>query len=200
MGTLNEPKIEAVQRALAAYAPHVRVEGAEVDSGVPEQPVGFEEISEGARNRAYAAYRSGACELAVGIEDGLVTLGEVDSAPFNVGCAVVTDGGRESVGLSSGFLYPPQCAQPALSDREPIGELFDRLWEKRGAAREALPSARSIGNVGKLTLGVLTRAEYAQHAVICALVRFLHPDLYFEAEGAQASEAPLPREPVKDQG
>jgi non-canonical (house-cleaning) NTP pyrophosphatase len=35
-----------------------------------------------------------------------------------------------------------------------------------------------MGNVGRLTLGVLPRAEYARHAVLCALVAFLHPDLY----------------------
>ena len=40
---------------------------------------------------------------------------------------------------------------------------------------EGLPG---VGNVGKLTLGVLTRSEYARHAVLCALIAFLHPDLY----------------------
>jgi len=35
-----------------------------------------------------------------------------------------------------------------------------------------------MGNVGKLTAGVLPRSEYARHAVLCALVAFLNPDLY----------------------
>jgi non-canonical (house-cleaning) NTP pyrophosphatase len=34
------------------------------------------------------------------------------------------------------------------------------------------------GNVGRLTRGVLTRAEYGRHAVLCALIRFIHPALY----------------------
>ena len=105
---------------------------------------------------------------------------EVPGAVLNVGCAVVTDGRRESLGLSSAFSYPPECLGPALDDRAPIGEVFDRLWSRyAGDEAERLPSAETSGNVGKLTLGVLQRSDYARHAVLCALVRFLHPSLYF---------------------
>ena len=70
-----------------------------VESGVPEQPIGWTEIVSGARNRARAAFDSGPCGLAVGIEDGLARLveGPVDEVRpadgfFNVGCAWITDG------------------------------------------------------------------------------------------------------------
>jgi len=184
VGSTNPPKIEAVRRAVSAYAPNVSVEGCEVASGVPDQPVGFGEIARGARERARAAFSSGACELAVGYEDGLV---ELDLAcddgieRLNVGCAAVTDGVRMAIGLSSGFAYPSELAERAVRERAPIGDLFDALWQRThpesedGARR---PSAREGGNIGKLSLGVLTRSDYAQHAVACALVRFLHPELY----------------------
>jgi len=200
VGSRNEPKLEAVRSALAAYASDPAVVGVEVESGVPEQPVGFPEIVAGARNRARGAFRSGACDLAVGIEDGLVEidLGGAEREVLNVGCAVVVDGVRESLGLSSGFAYPPDCVRPALRDREPIGDVFDRVfraWSGEGAGAEspaksggaagelhaqpgAVPSGRGIGNIGKLSLGVLPRSDYARHAVLCALVRFLHPGLY----------------------
>jgi non-canonical (house-cleaning) NTP pyrophosphatase len=42
-----------------------------------------------------------------------------------------------------------------------------------------------MGNVGKLTAGVLTRSEYARHAVLCALVAFVNPDLYPGRETGQ---------------
>jgi non-canonical (house-cleaning) NTP pyrophosphatase len=42
-----------------------------------------------------------------------------------------------------------------------------------------------LGNVGKLTLGVLPRSEYTRHAVLCALVALLHGDLY-NGTGARA--------------
>jgi inosine/xanthosine triphosphatase len=182
VGSRNEPKLAAVRDALLAYAPGVRVAGVAVASGVPEQPIGLDEIIRGARNRAVQAGTSDACDLAVGIEDGLIELPNGESAPgtahVNLGCAAITDGQRVSLGFSSGFAYPPACSRRAADERAPIGALFDHLWQGRRGESSALPSARGIGNVGRLTLGVLPRAEYARHAVLCALVAFLHPDLY----------------------
>ena len=109
-----------------------------------------------------------------------------------VGAAVVTDGNREGLGFSSLFAYPPACVVPALESREPIGEVFDALW--RTHSREETspgPSGRSMGNIGMLTLGVLPRSEYGRHAVVCALIRLLHPEIYppprFSGESPTAS-------------
>jgi len=184
VGSTNGPKIDAVRAALAAYGEGVEVSGLEVPSGVPDQPLGFDEIVEGARNRALAAHRAAPCDLAVGIEDGLVEIAGVPGGPLNVGCAALTDGVRVSIGLSSGFAYPPAVSRTAADRRAPIGHLFDEFWEARRGARAEVPSAMTLGNVGRLTLGVLTRAEYARHAVLCALLPFLHPDLY-PAEGVR---------------
>lgn len=183
VGSTNGPKVEAVRRALAPYAPEARVEAVAVASGVPEQPVGWEEIVRGARNRAAAARAAGACELGVGIEDGLVRLGP-GLPVLNVGCAAVSDGEQEGLGFSAGFEYPPACWEPALGERLPIGPLFDRLWKERRGEAGSVASGLTVGNVGKLTLGALPRAEYARHAVACALVRLLHPDLYASAGDA----------------
>ena len=186
VGSKNAPKIQAVRDALGAFVPDLEVEGVEVETGVPEQPVGFDEIVRGAKNRAQAALARGGCDLAAGIEDGLVTLSGVSdlrglgSATLNLGCAWLTDGQRESFGLSSGFGYPNACAEVALRERQPIGGLFDELWRARdGDAQKSGATGRGLGNIGKLTFGVLTRTEYARHAVMCAFVRYLHPDLYF---------------------
>jgi inosine/xanthosine triphosphatase len=182
VGSTNGPKIAAVQAALAAYRSGLEVRGVQVASGVPDQPVGFHEIVGGARNRALAALKSEECDLAVGIEDGLVEIPGAPLGPLNVGCAALTDGSRLSIGLSSGFAYPPEISSTAATRREEIGGLFDELWEARRGERGALPSSITLGNVGRLSLGVLPRAEYARHAVLCALLPFLHPDLY-PAEG-----------------
>ncbi|MGH0036157.1 MAG: DUF84 family protein [Myxococcota bacterium] len=184
VGTRNAPKLRAVQEAVGAYAPAVEVLGADVSSGVPEQPVGLGEIARGALNRARAAFATGPCDAAVGLEDGLVELpGLEERGALNLGCAVVWDGERDALGLSSGFAYPPECLAPALAERRPIGDVFDATWRRRrpGDAGGSAPSAVSIGNIGKLTGGVLTRGEYARHAVLCALVQFLQPDLYSTA-------------------
>jgi inosine/xanthosine triphosphatase len=188
VGSQNEPKIAAVRSALLAYAPGVEVAGVEVASGVPEQPVGFEEVVRGAKNRALAARASGDCDLGVGIEDGLVEFpigpADVPGEHVNIGCAAVSDGRRICLGFSSAFAYPPGVTEPAVRDRVPIGDLFDALWRERRHESDAQPSGRTSGNVGKLTAGVLPRSEYARHAVLCALVAFVNPDLYPNAGGA----------------
>lgn len=182
VGSVNEPKLAAVRSAIGAYAPGARVEGVAVASGVPEQPIGFEEIIFGARNRATAAMSGSPCDLAVGIEDGLIPIPTGDSASeaayLNIGCVAITDGERTSIGFSSAFGYPLECSIPAVRDREPIGPVFDRLWEAHRGESAAKPSALSTGNIGRLSNGALPRAEYARHGVLCALVAFVQPDLY----------------------
>ena len=183
VGSTNEPKLDAVRNAFSPYAPGVEVAGVDVPSGVPEQPVGWEEIVRGARNRARLARASEPCDLGVGLEDGLVALpdGEGELRHLNVGCAAIAHGERVWLGFSSGFAYPPGCTEPAVRDRAPIGSLFERFWEqRRGEA-----AARTLGNIGKLTLGVLPRSEYIRHAVLCALVALIHGDLY-NGTGARA--------------
>lgn len=177
VGSTNPPKLAGVRAALTAFSRDVTIEGIEVESGVPDQPLGFEEIVEGARNRAERAQRGGECDLGVGYEDGLVAIPGPVGSWFNIGCAAVSDGVRISLGLSSGFSYPPACSQRAVTERRPIGVLFDCLWRQHGGISPA-PAQLSIGNVGKLTRGALTRAEYTRHAVVCALTPFIHPDLY----------------------
>ncbi len=104
-------------------------------------------------------------------------------AHLNIGCVAITDGERASIGFSSGFGYPPECSLRAVREREPIGAAFDRLWEARRGESAAKPSALSTGNIGRLSDGVLPRAEYSRHGVLCALVAFVQPDLYGPSGG-----------------
>lgn len=192
VGTENAAKLRAVHAALASLAADsalLVLRGTRVESGVPEQPVGWEEIAAGARNRAHAALvAAGTAVLGIGIEDGLVELPSGSGgriAVVNVGCAWVTDGEREGTGYSAGFAYPPRVAEPAFAERRPIGGLFDAHWSEhrspatgRPAPEGAPESGRRGGNIGQLTQGRLDRSAYGAQAVLCALVPFLHADLY----------------------
>jgi inosine/xanthosine triphosphatase len=186
VGSTNALKLEGVRAALTAFSRDVTIEGIAVESGVSDQPLGFEEIVEGARNRAERAKSGGACDLGIGYEDGLVEIpgpsGDTSGSWFNIGCAAVSDGVRISLGLSSGFSYPAACWQRAVAQREPIGTLFDRFWGQHRESSPA-PGRLSVGNIGKLTRGALTRSEYTRHAVVCALAPFIHPDLYTDGGG-----------------
>lgn len=179
VGSTNPPKLAGVRAALEPFLPGVALEGVPVESGVSDQPLGFEEIARGARQRARDA-RDGAEEvLGVGYEDGLVQVPDGGQGLWvNMGFAALAHGQGVALGLSSGFAYPSACVVPAVERREPIGEVFDRFFRARRAVEERAPSALSVGNIGKLSAGVLPRAEYTRHAVLCALVQLLHPDLY----------------------
>jgi len=190
VGSENRAKLEAVRMALRALAASeadalaISIVAVDVASGVPEQPIGLEQIVEGARQRARAALASGACALAIGIEDGLASLAGLEAD--NIGCAWVTDGEREAHGFSPAFAYPPRCLEPALREQAPIGTLFDALWQRHrprpgrqpGDGQPLPESGRREGNIGRLSGGRLVRSAYGSQAVLCALVPFLHVDLY----------------------
>jgi inosine/xanthosine triphosphatase len=176
VGSRNAAKLEAVRRGLAPFFARVEVIGGEAASRVDSQPLGFAEIVAGARNRARASHSVGECDLAAGIEDGLIRVPEVTTGWLNVGCCALFDGSREGLGFSAGFEYPPECvAEATRSPRTPIGDAFDRRFAARPGARDPGPGA---GNIGRLTEGALTRADYGAQAVTCAWLRFLHPELY----------------------
>ncbi len=184
VGSRNVAKLEAVRRGLAPFYGHVEIEPADVPSGVDPQPLGFSEIIAGARNRARGALGAGACDLAAGIEDGLVAVPETATGWVNIGCCVLLDGEREAIGFTSGFEYPPACvAQATARPRTPIGDAFDALY--RAPAGLSDPGT-AAGNIGRLSGGALTRADYGAHAVTCAFVRLLHPELYAGASRAGA--------------
>jgi hypothetical protein len=154
VGTLNAPKIEAVRLAVQPYIAAAEVSGQAVESGVPEQPVGYGEITRGARERARQAYETGACALGVGIEDGLVELPELGGEVFNVGAAVVTDGGREGLGFTA--LSPtrrpawsPPCARasPSVRFSTPSGGRPGRLLPLSHLAARWVISGGSRGEL-----------------------------------------------------
>jgi len=187
VGSLNHAKLEAVRRGLAPFFDRVELEGCAAASGVPEQPLGLEEIVAGARARARQslATAQGNWDLGAGIEDGLIPVPGAQTGYLNVGCCVLFDGQEESLGLSAGFEYPPACVAAATGpERTPVGGSFDRLF--LAAGREAPDPGSGAGNIGRLTGGHLTRAEYGAQAVTCAFVRRLHPRLYEATAGARS--------------
>lgn len=175
VGSESRAKLEAVRRGLAPFFAAVEVEALAADSGVSPQPIGFEEIIDGARRRARVGYATGACDLAAGIEDGLVPIPGAATGYMNIGCCVLHDGGDDYLGLSAGFEYPPECVERALASRVPVGDSFEVVFQLPAGWEDPGPGA---GNIGRLTRGVLTRADYGAQAVICAAVRMLHPTVY----------------------
>jgi inosine/xanthosine triphosphatase len=176
VGSLNAAKLEAVRRGLAPFFDPVEVKAHPARSQVSDQPLGFEEILAGARTRARQSYAAGNCDLGAGIEDGLLRVPGTSTGHMNVGFCVLYDGKEEAVGMSAGFEYPAACVEAATgSKRVPVGKAFDEVFQPPPGWEDPGPGA---GNIGRLTRGALTRADYSAQAVICAVVRRLHPSLY----------------------
>ena len=71
VGSLNPVKISAARMALERVGFDFALQGVAVPSGVAEQPIGLEDITRGARQRALNARQALGCVWGVGMEGGV---------------------------------------------------------------------------------------------------------------------------------
>ena len=171
VGSTNPVKGAAVEDAFSAYFGAVRVQGAAVSSGVPEQPMG-DETMRGARNRARALAslpEAREADYRVGIEGGLLHLGD---RWFALGCMCVLDPeGREGRGTSPLFELPDGIVQ-RLRAGEELGPVIDEISGEPDSKRKG-------GAIGCFTRGIVTRRVLYRAGLLVALVPFLNPHLYY---------------------
>lgn len=173
-------KLAAVRAVLARIQPGLPVEGVEVASGVPNQPVGDEETQRGARNRATAALALTGADIAVGLEGGVVAL--ADGRMRSCAWAVVVDrDGLEGMGGSLSMPLPDRVADRIRAGEE-LGHAMDALANVVG-------TKHGRGAVGILTAGLIDRQGAYEPMVAYALAPWLAPAFF----------APAPTTPVADQ-
>ena len=170
VGSRNPVKIAATQAGFAAVWPGEgwRFEACDVASGVSDQPMSNSESIRGARNRAIRARDSAGADFGVGIESGLE---QIDGRWFSTGWVVIVDrdGGE---GISSSMVRPvPLPSMALVLDGMELGSANDVVFGKTN-------SKQATGLIGLLTNDVLTRESVFRDAVISALARFLHPELF----------------------
>ena len=103
-------------------------------------------------------------QLGIGLEGGVDAQGQL------INCVAVVGTGRESVTWGVRFALPPAVARRVLAGEE-LGPVMDALTGLQ-------QSKRTLGAVGILSNGLFTRAEMWQGPLACALIPFLHPELY----------------------
>lgn len=170
VGSENPVKIEAVQLAFQEVWPDEQWEifGMKVNSGVSHQPMSDEESIRGARNRAGEALEKSDADYGVGLEGGLHQTGE---HYFDCGWIVVLDRkNNEGIGSSIKMLTPKKMVEMTKQGIE-IGDIDDLLFGREN-------SKQAEGHFGLMTKNRITRTEGYTHAVISALTRFIHFDLY----------------------
>ncbi|WP_231855822.1 DUF84 family protein [Thermococcus peptonophilus] len=128
----------------------------EVDSGVPDQPVGLEETVKGAINRAMRAIEKAGADFGVGIEAGLYPIDRE---------------GRITLGHGPGFEYPLGVIRRVFGEGVEVGIAMGELVNDPELKRK-------IGAIGVLTHERLVRKELNKLAMLMALVPRLNPEWY----------------------
>ncbi|MCP4205328.1 MAG: non-canonical purine NTP phosphatase [bacterium] len=166
----NPVKIAAVEAAFGLMVPAevADVNGASVDSGVPDQPLSDLETLRGAEKRAEGAEAlRPEADYWVGIEGGI----EDSERGMKAFAWVVV---RSSFGTgrarSGTFFLPDEVARLVREGKE-LGEADDIVFGRTDSKQEE-------GAVGLLTQGVVDRRALYEHAVVLALAPLKHPLLY----------------------
>ena len=160
MATSNPMKIRAVKRIFNRFY-EARVKPVHVDHGVPEQPVGVQ-VYEGAYRRAVLALETAEADFGVGIEAGPM---KVDPVGYLEGqIAVVASSEGIGVGVSPLFMLPDDVLERVVQGVE----LSEAFRHKR--SRDV---GESIGIVGIVTRGAVTRQDLTEAALAMALIPFI---------------------------
>lgn len=158
--TTNPAKINAVTLAFADVfgAENCRIEGVDVDSGVPQQPLGSTETRTGARNRVMMARQvRPEADFWVGVEAGIE-----DNMTF--AWMVVENATIRGESRSASLMLPEAVLHGIREGRE-LGDEMARLSGIQNVKQKG-------GAIGVFTNGKLTRTSVYHQALLLALVPF----------------------------
>ena len=171
VASANPVKIESARQGFKLVFPNVtlHVMGANVPSGVSDQPMTDAETLSGARNRALNAQASRPnADYWVGIEGGCE---ETDSTLQVFAWIVVQSANKQGRGRTGTFVLPDEVAELVNQGME-LGHADDRVFQREN-------SKQKNGSVGILTGDIIDRVGFYVPAVILALIPFMNPELTF---------------------
>ena len=166
VGTNNPTKIAAVKELLQEYPSlkDAEIVGVNIESGVGEQPLSFDEVTTGAVNRARAGFND--CDYSIGIEAGFMQVPNSKSGYMDVTACAVFDGTETHLGLSSAFETPDKEIMRLVVED---GLTFSEAANKSGLDTDPQVGQKS-GLIGTLTHGKINRKEFVQQALITAQI------------------------------
>ena len=168
VGSVNAPKIKAVESVFQTRWPHCQVSAAPTPSGVPDQPWGDRETARGALQRAQRVLALLDADVGVGLEGGVA---EGPGGLYLCGwVALATARGQMGLAATGRALLPHELAGLLRSGVE-LGVAIEQ-WSGRQGIRH------DVGTVGILTAGLLQRDEAFAQGVKLALAALLHPEWY----------------------
>lgn len=182
VGSRNPVKVAAVSQVVRRLHAAALVEGVQVPSGVPDQPVGDAETQLGATARARAAREALDADIGVGLEGGVVDEGGGVMRTCAWAAVALRDG-REFLGGSLAMPLPPAVAALVRSGVE-LGHAMDALTG-------GTDTKHGAGAVGILTAGMIDRQRAYETLVTYALSPVIAAEFW---SGDVAPGADAPRE------
>lgn len=170
VGSKNPVKMNAARNVLKKIYGKVNVISVDVDSGVPHQPFGKDETIQGAINRAKNAYTVD-FDLSIGIESGLMEIENSITGYIDLQWCAIFDGGKITLGVSSGFEYPPLVIEEVLKGVE-VGDVMDKVTGVNNLGQKS-------GAVSYLSKGMLDRTENTEQCVLTAMIPRMNHEIYF---------------------
>jgi inosine/xanthosine triphosphatase len=170
VGSSNPVKLNATRNILTKIYGQLEISSMDVDSGVSDQPFGLDETIKGAINRAKKAF-SHDIDLSVGIESGLMETPHTITGYIDLQWCAIFDGDKITLGVSSGFEYPPEVVKEVLSGVE-VGDVMDKI-----TGVEDLGTKK--GAVSHLSQDMLDRTENTEQCVLTAMIPRMNYDIYF---------------------
>ncbi|EKQ52698.1 MAG: inosine/xanthosine triphosphatase [Methanobacterium sp. Maddingley MBC34] len=171
VGSKNPVKLQATRNVMEKIYTEMEVQAIDVDSEVPDQPLGLEVTIQGAINRAKNAFSS-EFDLSVGIESGLLEVPHSITGYLDLQWCAIYDGEKTTLGVSAGFEYPPMVIEQVRGGME-VGDVMDQVTgiDKLG---------QKTGAVSHLSRGLLDRTGNTEQCVLMAMIPRMNEGLYFE--------------------
>lgn len=167
VGSRNPVKLGAIRSVMEPCFPGAEFRPVGVESGVPDQPIGYEQTLGGAINRARAAFAlEGACDLAVALESGLIPVPLTGTGYMNLTACAIHDGRQTYLGLGPAFELPAEVTRLVVEE----GLELDPAVLRSGLTADPR-IGYGQGLIGILSRGRVTREDYSRPAVSMALVR-----------------------------
>ena len=170
IGSKNPVKINATCNAFETVFNTEKFSciGADVYSGVPDQPFGDEETLLGAQNRVKEIRKLyNNADFFVGIEGGLL-----DNKDMEVFAWMYVESASGLSGKArTATFFLPKAVQELVRQGYELGHADDIVFDKKNSKQQG-------GSVGILTHGILDRQSYYEQALILALIPFINKSLF----------------------
>jgi inosine/xanthosine triphosphatase len=171
VGSLNPVKLNATRNILEKIYGKIEIYPKDVESEVSDQPFGLDETIKGAVNRAKNSYSSD-IDLSVGIESGLMKTPNTLTGYIDLQWCAIYDGENITLGVSSGFEYPPEVVKEVLDGVE-VGDVMDRITGVDNLGTKK-------GAVSHLSRDMLDRTGNTEQCVLTAMIPRMNEKMYFK--------------------